>query len=137
MNMKKKIKYLLMGAAMLMSASCAELFEDEVEIVDSLEAYQISALRLSHNQADMLVWDSLIFTTEISPDTVEATFKWTLSDSTTQVVRMIGRRLYARNRGQVTVYVQAFPPGQSVGDVHPDSIATDSCLINVIKYDEI
>ena len=137
MNMKKKIKYLLMGAAMLMSASCAELFEDEVEIVDSLEAYQISALRLSHNQADMLVGDSLIFTTEISPDTVEATFKWTLSDSTTQVVRMIGRRLYARNRGQVTVYVQAFPPGQSVGDVHPDSIATDSCLINVIKYDEV
>ena len=128
---------MLLVAAVLTLASCAELFEDEVEIVDSLEAYQISALRLSHNQADMLVGDSLIFTTEVSPDTVEATFRWTLSDSATQVVHMIGRRLYARNRGQVTVYVQAFPPGQSVGDVHPDSIATDSCLVNVIKYDEV
>lgn len=128
---------MLLVAAVLTSASCAELFEGEVEIVDTLEAYQISALRLSHNQADMLVGDSLIFTTQVSPDTVEATFKWLLSDSTTQVVRMIGRRLYAHNRGKVTVYVQAFPLGQSVGDVHPDSIATDSCLVNVIKYDEV
>ncbi len=136
MNMKK-IKYLLLGVVVLMSASCEELFEGEIEVVDTLEAYQISSLRLSHNQADMLVGDSLIFAMEVQPDTVEATFRWTLSDSATQAVRMIGRRLYARERGQVTVYVQAFPAGQSVGDVHPDSIATDSCLVNVIKYDEV
>ena len=78
-----------------------------------------------------------VFSVTLSPDTAEVSYKWTLSDPETEVVRMIGKRLYASQKGQVTVYVEAFPTGMGSADVHPDSIKSDSCIINVIEYNEV
>lgn len=134
----KKLKYLLVGGMILAMASCLPL-EDLGELIirDKLESYPITGFRLSHRQADMLVGDSLYFATATTPDSVEVTYKWTLSDPETKVVRMIGRRLYAREKGEVKVYVKAFPVGQSEGDIHPDSILQDSCLVSVIHREEV
>lgn len=96
----KKLKYLFLCAAMLMMTSCAEMFETIVQFIEELESVSITDVRLSHRQADMLVGDSLIFSVTLNPDTAEVSYKWTLSDPETQVVRMIGKRLYARQRGR-------------------------------------
>lgn len=117
--------------------SCEELFEMGIVLTDKLESYPITGFRLSHRQADMLVGDSLYFATTTTPDSAEVTYKWVLSDPDTKVVRMIGRRLYARQMGEVKVYVKAFPVGQSEGDIHPDSILQDSCLVSVIERIEV
>lgn len=124
------------GAIILVATSCAEMFETLVEFIDELESTPITSVRLSRRQADMLVGDSMIFTVSLDPDTAEVSYKWTLSDPETQVVRMIGRRLYAREKGQVMVYVQALPIGMGSGDLHPDSIQTDSCMVNVLERTE-
>lgn len=121
-------------------ASCVpldELADLKIVLTDKLESYPITGFRLSHRQADMLVGDSLYFTTATTPDSVEVTYKWILSDPETQVVRMIGRRLYAREKGEVEVYVKAFPVGQSEGDIHPDSILQDSCMVTVVERIEV
>ena len=122
---------------MLMMTSCAEMFETIVQFIEELESVSITDVRLSRRQADMLVGDSLIFSVTLDPDTVEVSYKWTLSDPETQVVRMIGKRLYARQKGQVTVYVEALPIGMGSADIHPDSVHIDSCIINVVEYTEV
>ena len=122
---------------MLMMTSCAEMFETIVQFIEELESVSITDMRLSRRQADMLVGDSLIFSVTLDPDTAEVSYKWTLSDPETQVVRMIGKRLYARQRGQVTVYVEALPIGMGSADIHPDSVHIDSCIINVVEYTEV
>ena len=121
-------------------ASCVpldELADLNIVLTDKLESYPITGFRLSHRQADMLVGDSLYFTTATTPDSAEVTYKWILSDPETRVVRMIGRRLYAREMGEVKVYVKAFPVGQSEGDIHPDSVLQDSCLVDVVERIEV
>lgn len=136
----KKLKYLLASAMICVMASCVpldELADLKIVLTDKLESYPITGFRLSHRQADMLVGDSLYFTTATTPDSVEVTYKWILSDPETQVVRMIGRRLYAREKGEVGVYVKAFPVGQSEGDIHPDSILQDSCMVTVVERIEV
>lgn len=134
----KKLKYLFLCAAMLMMTSCtAEMFETIMQFIEELESVSITDMRLSRRQADMLVGDSLIFSVTLDPDTAEVSYKWTLSDPETQVVRMIGKRLYARQRGQVTVYVEALPIGMGSADIHPDSIMSDSCIIHVMEYNEV
>lgn len=133
----KKLKYLFLCAAMLMMTSCAEMFETIVQFIEELESVSITDVRLSRRQADMLVGDSLIFSVTLDPDTAEVSYKWTLSDPETQVVRMIGKRLYARQKGQVTVYVEALPIGMGSADIHPDSVHIDSCIINVVEYTEV
>ena len=133
----KKLKYLFLCAVMLMMTSCAEMFETIMQFIEELESVSITDVRLSHRQADMLVGDSLIFSVTLNPDTAEVSYKWTLSDPETEVVRMIGKRLYASQKGQVTVYVEAFPTGMGSADVHPDSMKPDSCIINVIEYNEV
>ena len=133
----KKLKYLFLCAAMLTMTSCAEMFETIVQFIEELESASITDVRLSRRQADMLVGDSLIFSVTLDPDTAEVSYKWTLSDPETQVVRMIGKRLYARQRGQVTVYVEALPIGMGSADIHPDSIMSDSCIIHVMEYNEV
>lgn len=133
----KKLKYLFLCAAMLTMTSCAEMFETIVQFIEELESVSITDVRLSRRQADMLVGDSLIFSVTLDPDTAEVSYKWTLSDPETQVVRMIGKRLYARQRGQVTVYVEALPIGMGSADIHPDSIMSDSCIIHVMEYNEV
>lgn len=136
----KTTKYLLASAMICVMASCVpldELADLNIVLTDKLESYPITGFRLSHRQADMLVGDSLYFTTATTPDSAEVTYKWILSDPETQVVRMIGRRLYARQMGEVKVYVKAFPVGQSEGDIHPDSILQDSCLVSVIERIEV
>lgn len=133
----KKLKYLFLCAAMLTMTSCAEMFETIVQFIEELESVSITDVRLSRRQADMLVGDSLIFSVTLDPDTAEVSYKWTLSDPETQVVRMIGKRLYARQKGQVTVYVEALPIGMGSADIHPDSIMSDSCIIHVMEYNEV
>lgn len=133
----KKLKYLFLSAAMLTMTSCAEMFETIVQFIEELESVSITDVRLSRRQADMLVGDSLIFSVTLDPDTAEVSYKWTLSDPETQVVRMIGKRLYARQKGQVTVYVEALPIGMGSADIHPDSIMSDSCIIHVMEYNEV
>lgn len=133
----RKRTYILLSTILLTMTSCEELFEAGIVLTDKLESYPITGFRLSHRQADMLVGDSLYFATATTPDSAEVTYKWILSDPETKVVRMIGRRLYARERGEVKVYVKAFPVGQSEGDIHPDSILQDSCLVSVIHREEM
>lgn len=137
----KKLKYLFLCAAMLTMTSCAgnfeTIFETIMQFVKELESVSITDVRLSRRQADMLVGDSLIFSVTLDPDTAEVSYKWTLSDPETQVVRMIGKRLYARQKGQVTVYVEALPIGMGSADIHPDSIMSDSCIIHVMEYNEV
>ena len=136
----KTTKYLLASAMICVMASCVpldELADLKIVLTDKLESYPITGFRLSHRQADMLVGDSLYFTTATTPDSAEVTYKWILSDPETRVVRMIGRRLYAREIGEVKVYVKAFPVGQSEGDIHPDSVLQDSCLVNVVERIEV
>ena len=133
----RKRTYILLSAILLVMTSCEELYEMGIVITDKLESYPITEFRLSHRQADMLVGDSLYFATTTMPDSAEVTYKWVLSDPDTKVVRMIGRRLYARQMGEVKVYVKAFPVGQSEGDIHPDSILQDSCLVSVIERIEV
>ena len=134
----KKLKYLFLCAAMLTMTSCAaEIFETIMQFIGELESVSITDVRLSRRQADMLVGDSLIFSVTLDPDTAEVSYKWTLSDPETQVVRMIGKRLYARQKGQVTVYVEALPIGMGSADIHPDSIMSDSCIIHVMEYNEV
>lgn len=136
----KKLKYLLASAMICVMASCVpldELADLKIVLTDKLESYPITGFRLSHRQADMLVGDSLYFTTATTPDSAEVTYKWILSDPETQVVRMLGRRLYARAKGEVEVYVKAFPVGQSEGDIHPDSILQDSCMVTVVERIEV
>ena len=121
-------------------ASCVpldELADLNIVLTDKLESYPITGFRLSHRQADMLVGDSLYFTTATTPDSAEVTYTWILSDPDTKVVRMLGRRLYAREKGEVKVYVKAFPVGQSEGDIHPDSILQDSCMVTVVERIEV
>ena len=136
----KKLKYLLASGMIWAMASCVpldELADLKIVLTDKLESYPITGFRLSHRQADMLVGDSLYFATATTPDSAEVTYKWILSDPDTKVVRMLGRRLYACEKGEVKVYVKAFPIGQSEGDIHPDSIMQDSCLVNVVEYAEV
>ena len=136
----KKLKYLLASAMICVMASCVpldELADLKIVLTDKLESYPITGFRLSYRQADMLVGDSLYFTTATTPDSAEVTYKWILSDPETQVVRMLGRRLYARAKGEVEVYVKAFPVGQSEGDIHPDSILQDSCMVTVVERIEV
>ena len=136
----RKLRYLLVCGIICAMASCVpldELADLELVLTDKLESYPITGFRLSHRQADMLVGDSLYFATTTTPDSAEVTYKWVLSDPDTKVVRMIGRRLYARQMGEVKVYVKAFPVGQSEGDIHPDSILQDSCLVSVIERTEV
>lgn len=136
----KTTKYLLASAMICVMASCVpldELADLNIVLTDKLESYPITGFRLSHRQADMLVGDSLYFTTATTPDSAEVTYKWILSDPETRVVRMIGRRLYAREMGEVKVYVKAFPVGQSEGDIHPDSVLQDSCLVDVVERIEV
>lgn len=136
----RKLRYLLVCGIICAMASCVpldELADLELVLTDKLESYPITGFRLSHRQADMLVGDSLYFAITTTPDSAEVTYKWVLSDPNTKVVRMIGRRLYARQMGEVKVYVKAFPVGQSEGDIHPDSILQDSCLVSVIERTEV
>ena len=57
-------------------ASCVpldELADLNIVLTDKLESYPITGFRLSHRQADMLVGDSLYFTTATTPDSAEVT----------------------------------------------------------------
>lgn len=132
----KKLKYLFLSAAMLTMTSCAEFFEF-VEMAERSVLNPLYSVTISPNRADLLIGDSLIFQPTVLPDTVEATYRWYLSDAETTVVSLIGKRMYARGEGEVTVYVEALPPGTLPGDIPADSVVIDSCEITVSRRTEM
>ncbi len=132
----KKLKYLFLCAAMLMMTSCAEFFEF-VEMAERSVLNPLYSVTISPNRADLLIGDSLVFQPTVLPDTVEATYRWYLSDAETTVVSLIGKRMYARSEGEVTVYVEALPPGTLPGDIPADSVVIDSCEITVSRRTEM
>ena len=132
----KKLKYLFLSAAMLTMTSCAEFFEF-VEMAERSVLNPLYSVTISPNRADLLIGDSLVFQPTVLPDTVEPTYRWYLSDAESTVVTLIGKRMYARNEGEVTVYVEALPPGTLPGDIPADSVVIDSCEITVSRRTEM
>lgn len=132
----KRSRYLALTAALMTLTSCAEFFEF-VEIAERTLLNPLYNVELSPDRVDLLVGDSVIFDTAVLPDTAEATYRWYLSDRESAVVSLIGKRMYARNEGAVTVYVEALPPGMTSEDIPTDSIVIDSCRVTVSRRIEI
>lgn len=134
MKIMKRIKYLLVSALMLTMTSCAELFETFIS--GELQLAALNDVQLSHHKIDLLVGDTIMFKLAIDPDTFnvqQPTCRWTLSDPETEAVSMIGKRLIARNPGEVEVFLEAVPPGLSIDDVPVDSVMRDSCEVTVAR----
>ena len=130
----KKLKYLLLGTMMLTMTSCAELFETFIS--GELQLAALNDVQLSHHKIDLLVGDTIMFKLALDPDTFnvqQPTCRWTLSDPETEAVSMIGKRLIARNPGEVEVFLEAVPPGLSIDDVPVDSVMRDSCEVTVAR----
>ena len=132
----EKSRSLILCIVLMTLTSCAEFFEF-IEIAERTVLNPLYNVELSPNRVDLLVGDSVIFNTEVLPDTAEATYRWFLSDAKTSVVSIIGKRLYARNEGSVTVYVEALPLGMTSDDVPADSMVIDSCMVTVSRRIEI
>lgn len=132
----KKIKYLLLSTVILMTTSCAEFFEF-VEIAERSLLNPLYSVTLSPGRVDLLIGDTVVFDAEVLPDTVDASYRWYLSDAETTVVSLIGKRMYARSEGEVTVYVEAIPLGMTSGDIPADSMVVDSCLVSVSRRTEV
>ena len=119
---------------MLTMTSCAELFETFIS--GELQLAALNDVQLSHHKIDLLVGDTILFKLAIDPDTFnvqQPTCRWTLSDPETEAVSMIGKRLIARNPGEVEVFLEAVPPGLSIDDVPVDSVMRDSCEVTVAR----
>ena len=130
----KKLKYLLLSTMMLTMTSCAELFETFIS--GELQLAALNDVQLSHHKIDLLVGDTILFKLALDPDTFnvqQPTCRWTLSDPETEAVSMIGKRLIARNPGEVEVFLEAVPPGLSIDDVPVDSVMRDSCEVTVAR----
>jgi hypothetical protein len=130
----KKLKYLLLSTMMLTMSSCAELFETFIS--GELQLAALNDVQLSHHKIDLLVGDTILFKLALDPDTFnvqQPTCRWTLSDPETEAVSMIGKRLIARNPGEVEVFLEAVPPGLSIDDVPVDSVMRDSCEVTVAR----
>jgi hypothetical protein len=130
----KKLKYLLLSTMMLTMTSCAELFETFIS--GELQLAALNDVQLSHHKIDLLVGDTIMFKLALDPDTFnvqQPTCRWTLSDPETEAVSMIGKRLIARNPGEVEVFLEAVPPGLSIDDVPVDSVMRDSCEVTVAR----
>ena len=123
---------------MLATTSCGELYE--MFISGELKMAALNSVSLSHRNIDLMVGDTILFELSIDPDTFmlqQPTCRWTLSDPTTKVVSMIGKRLIAREQGEVMVRLEATPPGLSPDDVHPDSVMRDSCWVTVARREKV
>jgi hypothetical protein len=134
MKIMKRIKYLLLSTMMLTMTSCAELFETFIS--GELQLAALNDVQLSHHKIDLLVGDTILFKLALDPDTFnvqQPTCRWTLSDPETEAVSMIGKRLIARNPGEVEVFLEAVPPGLSIDDVPVDSVMRDSCEVTVAR----
>jgi hypothetical protein len=119
---------------MLTMTSCAELFETFIS--GELQLAALNDVQLSHHKIDLLVGDTILFKLALDPDTFnvqQPTCRWTLSDPETEAVSMIGKRLIARNPGEVEVFLEAVPPGLSIDDVPVDSVMRDSCEVTVAR----
>lgn len=138
MKIMKRIKYLLVSALMLATTSCGELYE--MFISGELQISSLNSVALSHHEIDLLVGDTIVFELDIDPDTFmlqQPTCRWTLSDPTTKVVSMIGKRLIAREEGEVMVRLEATPPGLSPDDLPADSVMRDSCWVTVARREKV
>lgn len=123
---------------MLTMTSCAELFETFIS--GELQLAALNDVQLSHHKIDLLVGDTIVFKLAIDPDTFnvqQPTCRWTLSDPETEAVSMIGKRLIARNPGEVEVFLEAVPPGLSIDDVPVDSVMRDSCEVTVARREKV
>jgi hypothetical protein len=119
---------------MLTMTSCAELFETFIS--GELQLAALNDVQLSHHKIDLLVGDTILFKLALDPDTFnvqQPTCRWTLSDPDAEAVSMIGKRLIARNPGEVEVFLEAVPPGLSIDDVPVDSVMRDSCEVTVAR----
>ena len=106
-------------------SSCGELFEFETD------KPMPDGLTISHHEIDLHVGDFIDFETTLNPDSIVASYYWTVQGDE-EAVELTGRRLRAVKPGRALVVVEA----QSLNIDNTVEVAADSCYVNVFEWVE-
>lgn len=121
----KLIRKILLLCAMAAISSCGELFEFETD------KPMPDGLTISHHEIDLHVGDFIDFETTLNPDSIVASYYWTVKGDE-EAVELTGRRLRAVKPGRALVVVEA----QSLNIDNTVEVAADSCYVNVFEWVE-
>lgn len=121
----KLIRKILLLCAMAAISSCGELFEFETD------KPMPDGLTISHHEIDLHVGDYIDFETTLNPDSIVASYYWTVKGDE-EAVELTGRRLRAVKPGRALVVVEA----QSLNIDNTVEVAADSCYVNVFEWVE-
>ena len=121
----KLIKNFYIILTMAALTSCGELFNFEEAKPAPL------GIALSHHEVDIIVGDTIILDTYITPDTVEVSYHWEVYDDV-DAVQLVGRRVYANKSGRAKIVVEATGYDAENNKV----LFTDSCFVNVFEWKE-
>lgn len=121
----KLIRKILLLCAMAAISSCGELFEFETD------RPMPDGLTISHHEIDLHVGDFIDFETTLNPDSIVASYYWTVKGDE-EAVELTGRRLRAVKPGRALVVVEA----QSLNIDNTVEVAADSCYVNVFEWVE-
>lgn len=122
----KRIRNILIIMLMpILISSCGNMFGFE-------EYHSPSSIMISHSVIDIAVGDSILFDTKVIPDTLPVNYLWSASGDT-NAIELVGRRLLAKQAGEVTVRVEVKNARSSSDSILNDVIA-DSCVVNVFEW---
>lgn len=121
----KLIRKILLLCAMAAISSCGEFFEFETD------KPMPDGLTISHHEIDLHVGDFIDFETTLKPDSIVASYYWTV-EGDEEAVELTGRRLRAVKPGRALVVVEA----QSMNIDNTVEVAADSCYVNVFEWVE-
>lgn len=121
----KLIRKILLLCAMAAISSCGEFFEFETD------KPMPDGLTISHHEIDLHVGDFIDFETTLNPDSIVASYYWTVKGDE-EAVELTGRRLRAVKPGRALVVVEA----QSLNIDNTVEVAADSCYVNVFEWVE-
>ena len=121
----KLIRKILLLCAMAAISSCGELFEFETD------KPMPDGLTISHHEIDLHVGDFIDFETTLNPDSIVASYYWTVKGDE-EAVELTGRRLRVVKPGRALVVVEA----QSLNIDNTVEVAADSCYVNVFEWVE-
>ena len=121
----KLIRKILLLCAMAAISSCGELFEFETD------RPMPDGLTISHHEIELHVGDFIDFETTLNPDSIVASYYWTVKGDE-EAVELTGRRLRAVKPGRALVVVEA----QSLNIDNTVEVAADSCYVNVFEWVE-
>ena len=121
----KLIRKILLLCAMAAISSCGELFEFETD------KPMPDGLTISHHEIDLHVGDFIDFETTLNPDSIVASYYWTVKGDE-EAVELTGRRLRAVKPGRALVVVEA----QSLNIDNTVEVAADSRYVNVFEWVE-